>query len=153
MEKGLSMGIIKRAGTRIGTAISHGLALDVFTSMLYFMRDIFYNVFMPWKLGAPGTPETFEQAITRLRITEAGLEQRKKMYAMQVFIYILTGIGALVYAVFLARAGEIMGMLMAFLAGTLAFAYAFRSHFWLFQLKQRRLGCTFKEWLSSSIQG
>lgn len=147
------MGIIKRTGARIGTAVSHGLALDVFTSMLYFMRDIFYTVFMPWKLGAPGTPETFEQAIKRLGITEQGLEERKKMYGIQVIIYLLTGIGALIYAVFLVRAGEYMGMLMAFLAGGLAFAYAFRSHFWLFQLKQRRLGCTFKEWLSSSIQG
>lgn len=147
------MGIIKRAGTRIGTAVSHGLALDVFTSMLYFMRDIFYNVFMPWKLGAPGTPETFEQAIKRLGITEQGIEERKKMYAIQVLIYLLTGIAAFIYAVFLVRAGEFMGMLMAFLAGGLGFAYAFRSHFWLFQLKQRRLGCTFKEWLSSSIQG
>jgi intracellular multiplication protein IcmV len=147
------MGIFKRAGDRVGTAVSHGLALDVLTSMFGFMRDLFYMIFMPWKLGAPGTPETFEEAMKRYGLTEQRLEERKKMFGKQVIIYLLTGMGVLVYAVFLARAQEYMGMFIAFLVAALAFAYAFRSHFWLFQLKQRRLGCTFKEWLSSSIQG
>lgn len=147
------MNIIKRAGSRVGSAIASGLALDVFTSMLKFMKEIFYSVFMPWKLGAPGKPETFEQAMKRFGIDEQGLAERKKMFGIQIVVYIITGILILIYAVFLAKAHAFVGMLIAVLVGILAFAYAFRSHFWLFQLKQRRLGCTFQEWLSSTVQG
>lgn len=147
------MGIFKRTGSRIGSAFYSGLALDVFTNMFGFLKQLFYSVFMPWKLGEPGKPETFEQAIKRMGLTEADLEKRKKMFTTQVILYIVMSFLVLIYAIHLASTHEVTGMFMAILVSVLGLAYAFRSHFWLFQLKQRRLGCTFKEWLSSTIQG
>ena len=37
--------------------------------------------------------------------------------------------------------------LLAFSAVILSLAQAFKHHFWLYQIKQKRFGCSFKDWL------
>ncbi|GGF93384.1 MULTISPECIES: hypothetical protein [Cysteiniphilum] len=37
--------------------------------------------------------------------------------------------------------------LLAFAATILSLAQAFKHHFWLYQIKQKRFGCGFKDWL------
>ncbi|MBK2123861.1 hypothetical protein [Fangia hongkongensis] len=41
--------------------------------------------------------------------------------------------------------------LLAFAATILSLAQAFKHHFWLYQIKQKRFGCSFKDWLLGLI--
>jgi intracellular multiplication protein IcmV len=44
-------------------------------------------------------------------------------------------------------------MVMCLMVSLVAFANAFRAHFWYFQTKQRKLGCTIQEWLNAGVGG
>lgn len=146
-------GFFKRRVKQTGKNVSNAMELGIFVSVLQMIRDIFVNVFMPWKAGEPGQAETFEEAIARLGLKEGDLEERKAMFFWQTLFFLAFGLVILAYGVALAFERSLNGMVYAFVVAVLCWAYAFRNHFWLFQLKQRKLGCTFKEWLDSSLKG
>ncbi len=91
--------------------------------------------------------ETFESAIERLKLTEQDLQMRLKinsrtLVAMSVFIGLL-----FCYLVYLVFYGALAGSLIVLALIFLSFVRAFQCSFWNFQIKNRRLGCTFQDWL------
>ena len=143
-------GFFKRRLSKAKNTLSDWMGIGIAVGTFDFVKGIFVSVFLPGK-GGKGPKETFEEAIARMNLTEADLKDRQKMFLMQTFVYLGVGLCVLGYAIWLAFQGYITGMLVTFLVALLAFSYAFRSHFWLFQLKKRKLGCTFKEYLDSSL--
>lgn len=143
-------GFFRNRLTKTKNTLSDWLGIGMLTGMFSFCRDIFMMVFMPNKLAKP-VQETYEEAVARMKLTDADLENRKKMFMTQMILYLSAGIAVLAYAVWLAFSGFITATFIAILVSILSMAYAFRSHFWLFQMKQKRLGCTFKEYLDSNL--
>jgi intracellular multiplication protein IcmV len=47
--------------------------------------------------------------------------------------------------------GYFLGALLSLVVAFLALALAFRYHFWFFQIKQRRLGCSVSEWFNQTV--
>lgn len=90
--------------------------------------------------------ETFEQAVARLRLSEADLQQRMKQFRMMALLYLAMGVGLFAYAIYLFINFSFMAGLLSSVLTALALALFFRQHFWYFQMKQRKLGCTVKEW-------
>jgi len=95
--------------------------------------------------------ESFEAALVRLNLSEEDIQNRAKEFKrlVRVFIFIIIGLLAyLVYAIiqksWIASLGT-MGILLV------ALAQLFRYHFWLFQITQKRLGCTYTEWYRSLL--
>lgn len=97
--------------------------------------------------------ETFEQAVVRLRLSPEDLKQRMKQFRMMAFLYGAIGLGLFVYTIILFINFSIMAGLLSVTLSALAFALAFRQHFWYFQMKQRKLGCTVKEWFHGTFGG
>jgi intracellular multiplication protein IcmV len=91
--------------------------------------------------------ETFSEALIRLNVTEAELEERKKDYFFYALLFLFLAVFSFFFGCYLL---VIKGTLAGFLLGvgvTMMFlAQAFRYHFWYFQIIQRKLGCTFDEW-------
>lgn len=143
-------GFFKRRAVKAKNTLSDWMGIGMLVGVFGLVQSIVTNIFFPWK-KEKGAAETFDEAVARMNLTEADLEERKKMFLMQVFIYLGAGFAVLGYAVWLAFGGYFVEMFLAFLVALLALAYAFRSHFWLFQMKHRKLGCTFKEYLDSSV--
>jgi intracellular multiplication protein IcmV len=90
--------------------------------------------------------ETFEEALVRLNLSEEDIQRRTKEFngLLLVFRIIATVLAiyfiyALWHRYFIASLGT-LGILLV-VSGQM-----FRYHFWLFQIRSRRLGCTFKEW-------
>lgn len=106
-------------------------------------------------LFSPATPdrtETFDEAIKRLGLNEHSIDDAQKNY--QAFTWFFLGLGFLVvclgfYLIFYHR--TISGLILAFAAAALFFGQAFRYSFWHFQIKHRKLGCTFAEWWNGKI--
>lgn len=106
------------------------------------------DIFTPAK---GGVEETFEEAMQRMNLTEADIQKRKKEFFRLFIIYLIIALGTLGYTIYLANQHAIMATIASFAVTLVIVAQAFRFHFWLFQLKQRKLGCTFREWLDSGF--
>lgn len=93
--------------------------------------------------------ETFEQAMQRLQVTEKDLQER--MVANQRALYIILAfIGFLcLYVIYLLFHGAFLGVVLALAVIALSAVRAFQYSFWNFQIKHKKLGCSFSDWLSA----
>lgn len=108
------------------------------------IKRLFKNFFT---VTRPKHVETFEQAVSRLRLTEADLQSRANYFFYFSLIYALIGLALLFYAVYLYLFYTHYGGFVSLMLSIIALLFAYRENFWWFQIKQRKLGCTFKEWL------
>lgn len=143
-------GFFRRRVGKAKDTLSDWMGVWMLVGVFKLIRDIVTSIFFPWK-KEKGEAETYEEAVARMKLSDDDLEERKRMFVTQVWLYLGAGIGVIAYGVWLAFQGYIIEMLLAFLVAGLSFAYAFRSHFWLFQMKQKKLGCTWKEYLDASF--
>ncbi len=91
--------------------------------------------------------ETFEQAMQRLGLTEEILQQRRKEFTTLLFIYILAAIAIFAYSLYIViNYKNFMGFIMGLAVTVFALVHAFRYHFWLYQIKHRKLGSSIKDW-------
>jgi len=95
--------------------------------------------------------ETFEEAVAHQNLTPELLEQRRKNFLQLAVFFFFIGIGILFYGIYLFWQGGLMSGFLAVILSSVSFASGIRYHFWAFQIKHRKLGCTLKEWWNSKI--
>lgn len=96
--------------------------------------------------------ESFSDAIKRFGLHEADLEQIQTNYLVYCLIFLICAFSAFVYGFYLIYNYKTFSGLALSIAVTALFAaQAFRYHFWYFQIKHRKLGCSFEEWKSGTI--
>ena len=93
--------------------------------------------------------ETFEAALTRLSLTEEDLKARYQDFQQLFYLFSLVTICLFFYAFYMLFLGFVGGCLLSLAVCTLAGLQAFKRHFWMFQVRQRKLGCTVREWWQS----
>ncbi len=92
---------------------------------------------------------TFEQMVRQYGLSENDLRSRMKTHLLVSVFCLLLGFFAIGWMIFLLTKLMFLPALVAFSLAALMFAYAFREHFFYFQIRQRRLNCTLTEWFSS----
>jgi intracellular multiplication protein IcmV len=98
-------------------------------------------------VAEPARQETFEVALKRLNLTEEDLKKSARFYTILTAIFVVLGsISFLFCFYFLFYHQTLSGCMLAIATAAVFFAQAFRYHFWLFQIKHRKLGCTLEEW-------
>jgi len=91
--------------------------------------------------------ESFEEALKRLNITEQELESRRQEFTKLLIIYVILGIVIFGYSLYIAISfGNLLGFFMGLALTVFALSYAFRYHFWIYQIKHKKLGSTFRDW-------
>jgi intracellular multiplication protein IcmV len=93
--------------------------------------------------------ESFEEALNRLNLSENDIQNRAREFKrlVKVFIFIIISLLLyLIYAIFQKAWIACLGTMGIILV---AVAQLFRYHFWLYQIEQKRLGCTYSEWYQS----
>lgn len=93
--------------------------------------------------------ETFEEALKRLNLSEAELQARAVEFRRLMLLFlILAGLvfGYSFYIGFMYK--NVAGFFMGIAVTIFALANAFRYHFWLYQIKHKKLGCTLREWFA-----
>lgn len=93
-------------------------------------------------------PDSFESAMKLYGWSEADVARRMTVSLWTAGLCTILFLVALGWAFHLFFMGLYMSSLGAFGLSFLMFAYGFREHFFYFQLKQRRLNCTFSDWVS-----
>lgn len=108
------------------------------------------KIFVP----APSRPvETFDEAQHRLKLSEADLAARARvLYRMSVMMACLA-VCLFLYVFYHIVYGTWHAALLTFALTLLASAMGFRYHFWYFQIKSRKLGCTVREWYRQGLMG
>lgn len=102
----------------------------------------------------PVRTETFEEAIKRLGLTDGTLHQTEQNYLAFAWFFFIISIVTFVFSfILLFYHQTVAGWLICVPAAGLFLVQAFRYHFWYFQIKHRKLGCTFKEWREGKVEG
>lgn len=120
------------------------LGYDELKSSTKIIAGLAKEAFTPAK---PIRQETFEQAMVRLKISEADLASTKQSYFLYACGFALIGICIFIASIYyLFHHHSLSGFILGLAVTVFAFAQAFRFHFWYFEIKHRKLGCTFDEW-------
>ncbi|OGO97413.1 MAG: hypothetical protein A3F41_05165 [Coxiella sp. RIFCSPHIGHO2_12_FULL_44_14] len=117
----------------------------------HVLKQLTDRLFHPNSVDNTASPhrETFEECLQRLGMDEEAL--KKRMKTARTFVRVCLGLSAvlLLYSFYLFASHLILSGLVTLILFFLLLAYVFREHFNYFQMKERRLGCTFKEWFNS----
>lgn len=97
--------------------------------------------------------ESFNEAQQRLKLSEQAMTEKAQDFFRVFLIYAIIAGFIFLYAFFLLFDGYFRSFFLAAVIGCLALANAFRYHFWYFQIKNKKLGCTLKEWREGHIDG
>jgi intracellular multiplication protein IcmV len=95
---------------------------------------------------------TFKQAMKHFDVTEKELSSYARQYLFLSFFYSLLGLLSLLYAIYHFYHRHLVAGLITILISLFIFLQAFVMHFWYFEIKHHKLGCTFHEWLSGQIK-
>jgi|GEM_PF-671420 len=146
------MGIFKSSKSVAGRVVD--VRVDKWVSLQYLgeTADNFKNILMDSVIPKKATySETFEQAMERLELTEADIASRKKEFTQLFYFFLTLSLVIITYGLYLAFTSNMVSTLIAFCLSIYTFSQSFRFHFWLFQLKSRKLGCTVKEWMNAAV--
>ena len=92
--------------------------------------------------------ETFQEAKERLQLTEAHIQNRLVHYKKTSVVYGFLFMASLVYLMVMSKKGQWLFIASAASYSLMLFALFFRESFWYMQMKQRKLGLTFSDWIS-----
>jgi len=97
--------------------------------------------------------ETLEEAARRLNLSQDDLiKKRADFFRLAAFMGVFATLIAS-YFIYLAVHGYWRGAMVASSLMGVCIALTFRYHFWYFQLKKAKLGCTLKEWWLEGVWG
>ena len=115
-----------------------------------YVIDLGKKLFLPQPQKAE---ETFTEAKTRLKLSDEQLQKREqalfRVSALMVFFAVLL----FFYAIYQMVYGSILGVILSVVVTLIALTLAFRYHFWYFQIKEKKLGCSWRIWLNEGLLG
>lgn len=146
----------KKSGSRIVKFfknilnIRYWLDLERIKQFTLYLFNGFKNMFVP---QAKAQGESFEEAVKTLHLSEQDLELKKKGLLRLSLIMLVIACTLLAYGVYQLYYGAYRAMLLSLVVFLIAIVLAFRYHFWYFQMKQQKLGCTLREWYKHGLLG
>lgn len=91
--------------------------------------------------------ETFKDAVLRFELSDGELEAQANRYLSLTYLFLAVSFCIFIYALcLLLFYRNFPGFCVSLALVIFGLSNAFRNHFWYFQIKQEKLGCTFKEW-------
>jgi intracellular multiplication protein IcmV len=117
------------------------------------IKNMVDNIIQPNANQEFTAAKSFEECMQHYQLTEEGLKKRMKNSLRVAQVCLTTSILMIAYWIYLFIHGLPLAAVVCIVLTLLLWAYAFREHFNYFQMKQRRLGCTFKEWFAAIFKG
>ncbi len=145
-----NMGIKSTLGKGIPTPsnLKRWLAFDQLKRNTAFVKD---SVQFAFNQDTRVKKETFEEAMKRFHMTEEDLVIRIKNGRRTTVFCLLLGILILAYCFYLFSTGQLLAAFSCFMLSCVMFTYALRESFNVYQIRQRRLGCSFREYFKSLV--
>lgn len=100
----------------------------------------------------PVREESFADAMVRLNLTEEYVKRTAATYHIYAILFFILGLAIFTYGFYVLFAhSTLSGWLLSMAASGLCLAQAFRFDFWSYQMRVRKLGVSFNEWLESVV--
>jgi intracellular multiplication protein IcmV len=116
---------------------------DRVKSFTLYLGNGFIGLFVPRKNVES---ESFDEAVNKLGIDDVNLiKKQNALFRLSMIMLVAAG-GIFVYAGYQLFYGSFKAVIVSLIVTMIALVLAFRYHFWYFQIKHRKLGCTFDEW-------
>ncbi|HHF7366953.1 TPA: type IVB secretion system protein IcmV [Legionella bozemanae] len=115
-----------------------------------YLGNGFKRLFVPQK-KVEG--ESFNEAVQLFNLSDESLLIKQKSLFRLSIIMVLAALLILGYAGYQLFFGSIKAFLVSLIVTLIALVLAFRYHFWYYQIKNRKLGCTFNEWYRQGLLG
>lgn len=145
-----------KSGSRIGGIVSRVINIRSWSdwertkTLSAYLATSIVKVFIPQKAAVS---ETFDAARRRMNLTEDDLLKRQKSLFRICMLMLIFAFSFCIYSAYHFFFGQIMGGLLSVIMMLIALVLAFRYHFWYFQIRERKLGCSIQEWFRRGIMG
>lgn len=149
------MGVMKvvKKGVTAGWNVSAWVGVKGIKRDALMIKELSKTAFAIEKTSsAEPKKETFAQAMRRLNLTEDTLKKRIKSSTLVIRFCGVLVLPMFLYTLYMFKSGFYLSSFVCLMLDFLCAAYAFREHFNRFQMLQRRLGCTTKEWAAHAFR-
>lgn len=146
----------KKSGSRIGRVFSRIINIrrwfdwDRTKSFTIALKNGIKLFFVPQK-GIK--PESFQTAVTKLHLSDEELLIKQSALFRLCILMLIIALIILGYSGYQLFYGSLKAFCVSLVVSCIALTLAFRYHFWYFQIKHRKLGCTVNEWYRQGILG
>ncbi|AOW53551.1 TPA: type IV secretion protein IcmV [Legionella pneumophila subsp. pneumophila] len=146
----------KKSGSRIVRVITRIINVrkwvdwDRMKSFTLYLVNGVKRLFVPQE---PTHVEAFDEAVKKLKLNEADLIIKQKALFRLSVIMVIAAFMLLIYMGYQLFYGSWKATIISLVVVMIALVLAFRYHFWYYQIKQRKLGCTVKEWYRQGLLG
>lgn len=123
---------------------------DRVKSFTLYLHNGFKRFFVPQQAN---TSESFDEAVAKLNLTEKDLLLKQKSLFRLSIVMVVVATVVLFYTIYQLLYGSYHAALLSLVIMFIALVLAFRYNFWYFQIKHRKLGCSFKEWYRQGLLG
>jgi intracellular multiplication protein IcmV len=117
----------------------------------YSSVSLFGSIRESFSPRKPTLYETFDEAIARLNLSEEDITTIKARLLRNALIYLCCATLLFSYMLYLFWNGLLLAGFISFFVVLLFCVKALEAHFHSFQMKQRKLGCSLKEWAHSFL--
>jgi intracellular multiplication protein IcmV len=97
--------------------------------------------------------ETFDEAVQRMGLSEEDLAIKAAALFKLSMVMLIISLCVFAYFILQLFSGTWRSVLISSVVMLLPMALAFRYHFLHFQIKHRKLGCSFREWARQTFKG
>lgn len=123
---------------------------DRVKSFTNYLANGFKRMFVP---QTPQKGESFKAAAARLGISEQALMGKKTALYRLSILMCITAACIFLYTLYQLIYGSYRATIISLVITLIALVLAYRYHFWYFQIKERKLGCSFDEWYKQGLRG
>lgn len=103
--------------------------------------------------GDQGKGESFAAAKARLNLTDEELLSKQQGLFRLSVLMVTVAVLLLGYSVYHVFCGSFRAVVVSCVVMVISLVLAFRYHFWYFQIKERKLGCSIAEWFKHGLKG
>ncbi|MGQ3889896.1 type IVB secretion system protein IcmV [Legionella sp. CNM-1927-20] len=151
----------KKSGSRVGNLfktifnVRAWTDFDRLNAFTQYLANGVKFLFIPQKkdISSNEALTKFDAAMAAMNLTEADLIARQKGLYRLSLLMCFAAFGLLCYAIYHLFYGGIHAVVISLVLTLVALALAFRYHFWYYQIRERKLGCTFREWYRRGFLG
>lgn len=122
--------------------------LKAFTN---FLINGIKKLLIPSPATAPD--QSFQTAVKKLRLNDQQIIDKQLAFLHLSRLMCIVASFIFIYCIYLAIYGSWRAVAIGFVVAIIAIVLAIRYHFWFYQIKERKLGCTFSEWFRRGLMG
>lgn len=97
--------------------------------------------------------KSFDRAVAQFDLDEKNLQAKALGLQRLSYSLVVVAVCLFAYCLYQLSFGSLRAAMITLVETGIALVLAFRYHFWQFQIRQRQLGCSVKEWFKHTFTG